>query len=166
MQLKRLTFPAILLSTLALLSACGGSDTSPTTGSSTNLTPATAASTLTSVLTNALATLNLETGLNANFISDLFETDFFDGGVSVASLREVMTATISAKTTTPDLSMFPTVELSNSKVTDCNSSNICTFSATLTNKDTEDTTTVDFTTNVKVVGSSVRFYGDQSSTAP
>lgn len=158
MHLKRFHLRVVLLSALTVLSACGGS----------TIALETPESSITRKLTSALTALSSGLGLNSNSTKDLFDSNYLDGGVNRASLNTVVDATIAAlaSTPTPDLSLFPSAEVTNTKVIDCDSNLICTMSATLTNKDTEDTIAVDFTTKVKIVGADVYLYGDQLATAP
>lgn len=158
MFFKRLSTKAAMLAALAVLSACGGSS------SNADLTPEAAASSITSTLTAGLAALSSGIGIGSNVLG-LFDENYLDGSDSRANVKANIDAFTSATATDPDLSMFPTAELTNSRVTDCNFNGVCTLTATLTNKDTDDITTVDFSTKVKVIGTSVFLYGDQSSTA-
>lgn len=158
MNFKRFTLPAIVLSSLTALVACGGS--------SSSISPETAASAMTSKLSSTLAALNLGTGLNSSLMLELLDSNYLDGGANQASSRAVVDATAAAIATTPDLSLFPSAEVTNARVTDCDSNNICNMTATLTNQDTEDTVAVEFTTKVKIMGSAVYLYGDQTATAP
>lgn len=159
MYFKRLSTTAAVLTALAALSACGGSS------SNVDLTPESTASSITTKLTTSLAALSSGIGIGTSFVMGLFDENYLDGSVNQASVKASIDAFTAATATTPDLSMFPTAELTNPKVTDCNFNGVCTLTATLTNKDTDDITTVDFSTKVKVIGSSVYLYGDQSSTA-
>ena len=158
MNFKRITLSTIVLSSLTALVACGGS--------SSSLSPETVASTMTSKLSSTLAALNSGTGLNSGLLSKLLDSSYLDGGANQASLRAVVDATTAAISTTPDLSFFPSAEVTNAKVTECDSNNICTMTATLTNQDTEDSVAVEFTTKVKIDGYEVYLYGDQAATAP
>jgi len=97
---------------------------------------------------------------------ELLDSNYLDGGANQASSRAVVDATAAAIATTPDLSLFPSAEVTNARVTGCDSNNICNMTATLTNQDTEDTVAVEFTTKVKIMGSAVYLYGDQTATAP
>jgi hypothetical protein len=148
---------SFILSAVLALSACGGNGTSGTV----NLDVI--AADFSSKISAAFADLTSVAGLNAKALTNLFDDKFLDGGSTKAELVSTLTATSTALGTTPELSLFPLASITNVKLTGCDTKDICTLNGTLTNSDA-DTTTVDFSTKVIVIGGVVYFYGDQSST--
>jgi hypothetical protein len=61
---------------------------------------------------------------------------------------------------TPELMPFPLVNLSDVAISNCDTANVCTLTATATNSDV-DTTAVTFTTKVKYSNGKFRLFGDQ-----
>jgi hypothetical protein len=151
---KRVFSSSLILSTVLTLTACGGSS---------GIDIESAVTEFSSKITTALADLASSTGLNSKALPNLFDEKFLDQGLTKADIVNSLTANATALGTSPELSLFPMVSVTNSKLSGCDNNNICNLTGTLTNSDA-DTTTVDFSTKVIVLGGVVYFYGDQSST--
>jgi hypothetical protein len=150
-------FPSsIMLSAVLALSACGGTS---------SFNADNAANEFSTKITSYLSALTSSAGLTSNALTDLFAAKYLDGGFTKTDLTNSLTANTTALGTSPELSLFPLATVTNSKLSGCDSSGICTLSGTLTNSDA-DTTSVDFTTKVIVIANVIYFYGDQSSTTP
>jgi hypothetical protein len=151
---KRVFSSSLILSTVLTLTACGGSS---------GIDIESAVTEFSSKITTALADLASSTGLNSKALPNLFDEKFLDQGLTKADIVNTLAANATALGTSPELSLFPMVSVTNSKLSGCDNNNICNLTGTLTNSDA-DTTTVDFSTKVIVLGGVVYFYGDQSST--
>lgn len=151
---KRVFSSSLILSTVLTLSACGGSS---------GIDIESAVTEFSSKITTALADLASITGLNSKALPNLFDEKFLDQGLTKADIVNTLAANATALGTSPELSLFPMASVTNSKLSGCDNNNICNLTGTLTNSDA-DTTTVDFSTKVIVLGGVVYFYGDQSST--
>jgi hypothetical protein len=158
-MISKKVFPySLILSAVLTLSACGGTGVS---GAAYLEAAATNFSTNMSSLISALTT---SAGLNSKTLTDLFNTKYLDGGFTKADLVTSLTDNATALGTTPELSLFPLAAISNTKLTGCDSNDICTLTGTLTNSDA-DTTSIDFSTKVIDDSGVVYLYGDQSSTS-
>jgi hypothetical protein len=155
MNLRRISSSSIVLSALMTISACGG-------GGGTSLDTST--TTFSSQFTSGLSSFNTVAGLNAKAVLDLFAANYLDGGFSKADVSAALAANAQALSDSPELSLFPMAGVTNAIVSGCDSKQICTLNATLTNSDV-DTTSVDFSTKVIVVNGQIYLYGDQSSIA-
>jgi hypothetical protein len=151
---KRVFSSSLILSTVLTLTACGGSS---------GIDIESAVTEFSSKITTALADLASSTGLNSKALPNLFDEKFLDQGLTKADIVNTLAANATALGTSPELSLFPMASVTNPKLTGCDNNNICNLTGTLTNSDA-DTTTVDFSTKVIVLGGVVYFYGDQSST--
>jgi len=151
---KRVFSSSLILSTVLTLTACGGSS---------GIDIESAVTEFSSKITTALADLASSTGLNSKALPNLFDEKFLDQGLTKADIVNTLAANATALGTSPELSLFPMASVTNSKLSGCDNNNICNLTGTLTNSDA-DTTTVDFSTKVIVLGGVVYFYGDQSST--
>ncbi len=147
------SFIAFAIAVLSL-SACGG-------GGNDHPAPDTAL--FAARYNTALTAAGTTAGLTSPTVVDVFDEKYLDNGSSRADLMATLAANSQAAATSADLSLFPTGELTNATLSAC-VDNVCTLNATLTNTDV-DTTTTDFTTKVKILGSVVYLYGDQSATA-
>jgi hypothetical protein len=154
---KRVFSSSLILSTVLALGACGGN------GASGTVNLETVATEFSTKISSALAELASSVGLTSKASPNLFDEKFLDGGFTKADLVNSLAANSTALGTNPDLSLFPIAAVTNVKLTGCDTKDICTLTGTLTNSDA-DTTTVDFSTKVIVLGGVVYFYGDQSST--
>ena len=154
MKFYRIPLFAIVASAVAILSACGGGD-----GSGDNATTS-----FTSKFNAGLSALGASSGLTSMAVAEVFDAKYLDMGFTKTDLLAALSATSQALGTSSELSLFPMAQVTNATLTSCDTNDICTLNATLTNSDV-DTTSVDFTTKVKVVSGVVYLYGDQSSTA-
>ena len=154
MKSHRIPLFDIVTSTLMILTACGGG------GGSTD----TAVTSFTSKFNAGLSALATSSGLTSMAVADVFDAKHLDMGFAKADLLAALAANSQALGTNPDLSLFPMAQVSNATLTSCDGNDICTLNATLVNSDV-DTTSIDFSTKVKVVLGVVYLYGDQSSTA-
>jgi len=152
---KRVFSSSLILSTVLTLSACGGG--------SNAIDLEVAVTQFSTIMSSALADLASSTGLNSKALPNLFDEKFLDQGLTKADIVNTLAANATALGTSPELSLFPMASVTNPKLTGCDNNNICNLTGTLTNSDA-DTTTVDFSTKVIVLGGVVYFYGDQSST--
>jgi hypothetical protein len=153
MKTPRVFSSSIIFSAVLAISACGGS----------TFNVQEAATQFAASLTSGLAALTGASGLNSKALPDLFADKFLDGGYTKADVVNTLTANSKALETAPELSLFPLAAITNTTITGCDNS-ICTLNGTLTNSDA-DTTSVDFSTKVIVIGNAIYFYGDQSSTS-
>jgi hypothetical protein len=131
----------------SLLVACGGDSTNPQDD-------------FVSKLNSAVAGLGTSAGLASSSVIGLFDTAFLDSGTSRVDVKAALDRNANALAASPDLSLFPLANISGVTVSNCDSSNICTLTGTLTNTDA-DTTEVAFTTKVKNVNGAYYFFGDQ-----
>jgi len=138
---------AVSVAVLGLVAACGGGG-----GGKTSM------GVLSDKLSTALSSLSTSASLTASQISDLFDSSYKEDGVDLAALKANNDADTSAK---DSVDGFPSGTLSNIKITNCDSKNICDMTADLTNTDA-DTTTVSFTTKVISSNGSYKLYGNQS----
>jgi hypothetical protein len=152
MNLSRLSLSTIVASALLTLSACGG-------GSN----PENYVDSFITKINQGLTALGTSSGLTSKSVADVFDNKYLDMGFTKANLLDALTANSAALVTNPDLSLFPMVQFTNLKFSECNSNNICTLNATLINSDA-DTTSVDFSAKVIFVSGVFYLYGDQSST--
>ena len=106
--------------------------------------------------------LGTVSGLKDSSILALFDSKYLDAGYTKATLAVDMAANSEALTANSDLSLFPSGTVSNVVIGSCDSQNVCTLSATLTNSDA-DVTEVNFTTKVISTGNGFVFYGDQNN---
>ncbi len=155
MKSHRIPLLIIAASGLVILSACGGGSENSTTTE-----PASFVSKYNAVLT----ALDTPSGLTSPSVAGLFDEKYLDMGFAKTNVLAALSDTSTGLATNPELSLFPMTQVSNAMLTNCDANDICTLNATITNSDA-DTTSVDFTTKVKVVAGVVYLYGDQSSTA-
>jgi hypothetical protein len=147
--------PLLVASLLAALSACGGSDN--------NSNPTTPTSDFNSNLQTSVATAATSAGLTSATTTDLIDAAYKDSGNTRTSQLAYLQAEATAITANTDLSGFVGYTVSNIQISNCESNNVCTMTATLTNTDA-DTTTADITTKVKQgTDGKYRLYGDQLS---
>ncbi|MDP9899123.1 hypothetical protein [Variovorax ginsengisoli] len=155
-------------SLLAMLAACGGgsdyhASNTPAPSGSPAASPNDSArqASFATDYGSGLAALNTYGGLtNAAFV-DNFDDTFVDAGYAKAQVREALTQEAAALLLfSTELSSFPAVKLSAVTINGCDSKNVCTLSATLTNTDV-DTTSVTFTTRLSFSGGKFRLLGDQ-----
>jgi hypothetical protein len=144
-------------SLLAVLAACGDSDSDPAAS-----TDATQQAAFASDYGTALAALGSYGGLTNAALVEQFDDAFLDAGYTKGQLRDNLAQEAAAVAVAPDLSSFPMARLSNVTIGDCDAAGVCTLNATLTNADA-DTTAVTFTTQVKYGNGRFRLYGDQKS---
>ena len=145
---------SLILSAALTISACGGNSTFDLEAAAIDLS---------TKISSYMSELATSVGFNSKSLSNLFDEKFLDGGFTKADLVSSLTATTTALSTNPELSLFPMANITNSKVFGCDNNGICSMSATLTNSDA-DTTSIDFSTKVILNAGVVYFYGDQSST--
>jgi hypothetical protein len=141
-----------------LLTACGGgSNSSPVSPLTSTNKQAFAAA-----YNSGLGALGSYAGLtNASFL-DLFDGTFLDAGYAKTDVAANLAQESAAMAIAPDLSLYPMASLSGVSIDACDANNVCTLTGTLTNSDA-DTTSVTFTTQVKISDGKVRLYGDQLS---
>jgi hypothetical protein len=145
------------LGLMALLSACGGGGSSGTFQASTAVTTSFA-----SAYTAGLSGLTAFAGLNSTTLADLFDNAFLDSGSTKADVVAALQSEAQAAATSPDFPSFAQITISDISITNCvAATQVCTLSGTLTNKDV-DTTSVPFTTQVKL-SDKARLFGDQSA---
>ena len=152
---------------LALLAACDDDSSSSSTPAPA---PAPASTAPTAAQQTAFATdytggvnaLGGYSGLTSTAFVDNFDDAFLDAGYTKAQVRDNLAQEAAASAISPDLSSFPTGQLSDMAITNCDASGVCTLTATLTNSDA-DATAVTFTTQVKISNGKVRLYGDQKT---
>ena len=152
---QRIFSSSLIFSAVLAISACGGTNA---------LTLEEVAKQFTTSVTSGIAALTGAAGLNSNALPSLFADNYKDGGFTKADVVSTLAANSTALPTAPELSLFPMAAITNTAISGCDNNGICTLSGTLTNSDV-DTTSVDFSTKVIVVGGVVYFYGDQSSTS-
>lgn len=121
---------AAVVAILGLVAACGGGG-----GSSPS-----ALDVLSNKISSALNAFNSASPLSSMQFSDLFDDNYTDEGLSLTDIKNNTTADIAAK---DSVDGFPSGTLSNIKIANCDSKNICDMTADLTNTDAE-TTTVTF----------------------
>jgi hypothetical protein len=147
--------PLLIASCLFALSACGGSSSG-----SSSTTPT---SDFNSNLQTSVSTASTSSGLTSTTTTDLIDTAYKDSGNTKTAQVAYLQAEAAAITANTDLSGFVGYTVSNVQITNCDSNNVCTMTATLTNTDA-DTTTADITTKVKQgADGKYRLYGDQLS---
>jgi hypothetical protein len=144
------------LGMVALLSACGGG------GSTQTAAPAALTTSFATAYTSGLAGLTSFSGLNSASLADLFDNSFLDAGTNKADVMAALQSEAQAAATSPDFPSFAQVTISDISISNCDgATQVCTLSGTLTNKDV-DTTSVPFTTQVKL-SDKARLFGDQSA---
>jgi hypothetical protein len=144
--------PLLVASCLFALSACSDSTD-----------PITPTSEFTSNLQTSVSTASTSAGLTSTNTTDLIDTAYKDSGNTRTTQVAYLQAEAAAITANTDLSGFVGYTVSNIQITNCDSNNVCTMTATLTNTDA-DTTTADITTKVKQgTDGKYRLYGDQLS---
>jgi len=158
MNFSRISLSAIVVSALVTLSACGGGASSYVTNGAETAIPSFGAK-----ANAAYAALVTGSGLTSTAVAELFHPNYLDMAFNKTSVLDVLKANSVALGTTPELSLFPLVQVTNPVITLCDGNYVCTLNATLVNSDA-DTTSVDFSTKVIIVSGVMYFYGDQSST--
>jgi hypothetical protein len=151
---QRIFSSSLIFSAVLAISACGGTNA---------ITLEEAAKQFTASVTSGIAALTDAAGLSSKALPNLFADNYKDGGFTKADVVSTLAANSTALPAAPELSLFPMAAITNTTISGCDNG-ICTLSGTLTNSDV-DTTSVDFSTKVIVIGSVVYFYGDQSSTS-
>jgi hypothetical protein len=152
---------AVVTGLVALLSACGGgSDTlSPDNGSNSDKQGNFIAG-----YTAGLKVVNSYAGLSSAFFADLFDVAFLDAGNTQALAMTYLAQEAAATAASAELPLFPMVSLSAATITACNSADVCTLTATLSNNDVDasadNTNAVTFTTQVKYSSGKFRLLGD------
>lgn len=101
-------------------------------------------------------------GLKSTDIPDSFDDSFLDAGYTKAQLKQNVADEAVALGTTADLSLYPLFAVTNSSISGCDSDEVCDMTAVWKNEDV-DANEVTFTTKVKKVNGSYRFYGDQKA---
>jgi len=147
--LKKLSGFSLAISLAVSLAACGGGG-SDKTGA--------AVSTFNATLSN----LSTVAGFSSPAALASFDAGYVDAGYTRAMLVADLAAYADALKTDPDLSLFPGGTLSNVVIAGCDSKNVCTMTATLTNSDA-DVTAVDFSTKVVLSDGAYRLLGDQAA---
>ena len=147
-----------VLFAMSVFTACGGSSGDISSSTATEKTDA-----FVSQYNSGLSAAGTGAGLTAAAVAESFDAAYLDAGFKKSDLLASLSANAQSINTNPDVSLFPTSNVSNGSVTNCDGNNICTFSGTLTNADA-DSTAVDFTTKVRVLNGSIYLYGDQSAT--
>ncbi|MBC7499956.1 MAG: hypothetical protein H7315_05605 [Herminiimonas sp.] len=159
MKSYRIPLFASVAFAVVVVSACGGGSNNPVT-----VSPSTDTAALFTAKFNAvMSAFGTSSGLTSKAVVDAFDEKYLDMAFAKADVLASLTTTSQAFDTDPTLSLFPMGQVTNASVTSCDANNICTLNATLTNSDV-DTTSVDFTTKVKVISGVVYLYGDQSAT--
>lgn len=150
MTLHRIPLLVIGASAVMALAACGSSgDPEPET--------------LVSKWNTVLASLGTSSGLASPAVTNVVEQNFLDMGTTRADVLTALSQTSQALSANAELSLFPAMQVSNAKLSNCDGNGVCTLNATLTNADV-DSTAIDFTTKVKIVSGVAYLYGDQSAT--
>lgn len=137
------------------LTGCGGGDSSPDS-----------IETFKSAYASSLAGLSSPAVLSGASVQDLFDTKFLDSGFTRADIVAALNSEASATQNASDYSSIPQVTLVNATVSDCVSGPdyLCTLTGTLTNGDA-DTTSIPFTTKLRLTEGKLRLYGDQLASA-
>ena len=154
-HLKTLTLGSFCAALVIGMTGCGGGK-----GVTSDATE-----TLKASYTAGLAGMSTPAVLTGNDLQDLFDSKFLDFGFTRADIVAALNGEAAAIQGAGGYSGVPQLTLSSASVTDCMSvaeAYICTLSGSLTNSDT-DTTTVPFTTQVRMVDGKLRLYGDQSA---
>ena len=150
---------------LALLSACGGGDSStPSTDVATN---ADKQSSFVADYTQGLKVLSTYAGLTSAAFLDLFDASLLDAGNTKPLLSASLAQEAAAMAASPDLPSFPMATLSTASISACDASNVCTLTGTLSNNDVDssadNTTAITFTSRVKYSDGKFRLLGDGSA---
>jgi hypothetical protein len=158
---KQFRVLAASLAVTGLLSACGSSSNdSVDAPADPNPSPA-AVSAFSTAFANGLASLNAYAGLTSAAVADLFDASYLDGGLSKADVMAALQSEAQASAISPDFPSFAQVTVSGITISNCiAATQVCTLSGTLTNNDA-DTTSVTFTTQVKL-SDKPRLFGDQA----
>jgi hypothetical protein len=144
------------------LAACGGGGDSSPAVSTVPAIDAAAVSTLNSSFNSGLVALTTYAGLQNTALFDLFAATFLDAGSTKAMVQSNLSQDAIALATTADMISFPGLAFSNAVVSNCNASNVCTLTGTLTNKDA-DVTEASFSTQVLYSNGKYLLLGDQAS---
>lgn len=134
----------------ASLAACGGGGGGGDTSSSTNL------------YTSNLPQAGSSSTLRSQSLQQAFASNYLDAGTDRAQLLDAMAQDAAAIDANAGFSGFPAGTLSDVQIGNCDTSNVCTLSGTLTNADA-DTTSVAFSTQVVLDNGNFRVLGDQKS---
>ncbi|MBA2961727.1 MULTISPECIES: hypothetical protein [Ramlibacter] len=145
------------LAAAALLAGCGGGGGSDGGGSTAGTTEQTTGVTVYASILNQLGTL---TGLNSTAVAAAFDDAYLDSGMTKKQVLDALGGEAAAMAAAADHSLFPQVTLTDAQVSNCDSKNVCTLTATITNGDV-DTTAVQFSTKVLNVNGTYRLLGDQ-----
>lgn len=139
---------AACLCAAASLAACGGGGGD--TAESTNL------------YSSNLPQAGSSATLRSQAFQLAFATNYLDAGTNRAQLMDAMGNDAAAIDASAGFSGFPAGTLSDVKISNCDTSNVCTLSGTLTNSDA-DTTSVPFSTQVVLDNGNYRVLGDQKT---
>jgi hypothetical protein len=104
-------------------------------------------------------------GLASTAVADRVDAEHPDMSFTKSIVPDGSKANSVALGSNSELPLFPSTQVINPVISNCDSSKVCTLNATLINSDA-DTTSVDFSTKVIFVAGVFYFYGDQSSTSP
>jgi threonine dehydratase len=134
-------------SSLALVVACGGG------GGGVSVAESTAGS-----ISSALAAIAASPANFSSFIS-LLDTNFKQDGISKAQLSDMLALDAAAL---PNEASFPSVSYSDPIITNCDASNICDMTVTVSNNDANLVSTV-IALKVKANATGYQLIGDQSA---
>jgi hypothetical protein len=142
------------------LTACGSSGDSTPAAPTAPAVDAAAVTNLTTALNSGLTALATVAGLKSTAFADLFAATFLDAGYTKALIQSNLSQDATALAATADLISFPGLAFSNGAISNCNTSNVCTLTGTLSNKDA-DVTETPFTTQVLYSNGKYLLLGDQ-----
>jgi len=137
----------ISVCSVALVVACGGGTSAVTD-----------AEILSAKLTSALSAISSNPYNYTSFIS-LLDSNYKQDGLTAADLSTMLAADAAAL---PNDVSFPSATFSNAVISNCNASNLCDLTVTVTNNDADSVST---TMTTKVIGNAAgyKLIGDQSS---
>jgi len=157
MNLSRTSLSMILLTgvVIALITLSGfgtGSDSSAAAGDS-----------IVVKADSAQAAPIAVSGLASTAVADRVDAEHPDMSFTKSIVPDGSKANSVALGSNSELPLFPSTQVINPVISNCDSSKVCTLNATLVNSDV-DTTSVDFSTKVILVSGVFYFYGDQFPT--